>query len=339
MENWKGLPILAERRILYESTLKGYMTRLLALPIFIENQKSYLTERAENAIVLHQFAMANGFNSANNYDIESIIEVYQPDLEVAQSVITLQFKHDWFNGVAIYEHLLKDELMKKQYELNKLLFQQFIPNITKAAAQLPKKKVTKKPAAVKPKAEKATKPVVKAKVKVEEKKTQPVAPKTPVQTNAAPIQKPEEHNKVLEESLRSVNTFVDNYDKGLPELIEKAEKLMGKKSLTEEELIVKLQASQHIIQQEQQQKAKQIPEPTPTVGGGYFTEKQVKEVGEQFPTLLVIFIFLALLASLMPTCLARLFGIRRDSQLAKRTISFEPKKIKGKQKCDKDINV
>ena len=114
--------------------------------------------------------MATGFKIAEHFDIESIIEVYQPDPDVKQSIITLLYLQNWPKGAAFYEWPIQTALTTKQEKLSKTLFTEFLPYATKTAQRLPPKKKATKPIKAAPKAKPAAKPAAKP-VKQQDKTT------------------------------------------------------------------------------------------------------------------------------------------------------------------------
>ena len=103
IEKMMGRKVLAERTTVFESNFKDFLSQTIAAPFFFEMQRSYLTVKAENAIIINQIATGSGFKISKHYDIEHIIEIYQPDPKVNQSVISVQYKNYWPNGAAFYE--------------------------------------------------------------------------------------------------------------------------------------------------------------------------------------------------------------------------------------------
>mmetsp|Transcript_21814 Transcript_21814/g.26895 ORF Transcript_21814/g.26895 Transcript_21814/m.26895 type:complete len:81 (-) Transcript_21814:645-887(-) len=75
--------VLAERKAVFESKFNSFLNKAVAAPYFFELQKTFVTEKAENAIVVEMLAMASGFKIAAKYSVRTIIEVYQPDSAVA----------------------------------------------------------------------------------------------------------------------------------------------------------------------------------------------------------------------------------------------------------------
>ena len=47
-ETYRGLPVLAERKVIYESKFDGYIEKALAAHIYFELQKTFLLRKAEN---------------------------------------------------------------------------------------------------------------------------------------------------------------------------------------------------------------------------------------------------------------------------------------------------
>ena len=146
---YNGKRVLAELSTIYESTFKSFLAQISGSTIFYELQKTYLTEKAENALVLHQVAKASGFKAADSYTIKSIIEVYQPDSAVEQSVLRLTWNNDWKKGTKVYEWAIRWELEDKQKLLTKKIFEEFLPKakdqVMKLPAKLPEKKSAVKP--------------------------------------------------------------------------------------------------------------------------------------------------------------------------------------------------
>ena len=106
LKKFKGKPVLAESKVIYESQFHGFMVQKMAANIFFEIQTTYLTEKAENAIVMHKVALASGFVAAKHYKVLNTVEIYQPDMDVEKCVVRLTYKNDWNPEPAIWEIFL-----------------------------------------------------------------------------------------------------------------------------------------------------------------------------------------------------------------------------------------
>ena len=73
-----GRPVLAERKTVFESKFSHMLVKpLVGMQVYhFELQKTFLTLKAENALVVETLSMATGFKIAEKYSVRTMIELY-----------------------------------------------------------------------------------------------------------------------------------------------------------------------------------------------------------------------------------------------------------------------
>ena len=101
-----------------------------------EIQKTFLTEKAENALVIETLSMATGFKIAKKYDVRTLIEIYMPAPEIKQSVVRMSYIQEWSEGPAFWEIPIKNEVDEKMAEVTTEIFDNLMPEVNRLAPKV-----------------------------------------------------------------------------------------------------------------------------------------------------------------------------------------------------------